>query len=414
MLTLGTKIKNILFVIIGAIAIANIGLNYADLGRYVGYQNYYTVNVDLEQGGGLLTNADVSYRGISVGRVGPMRLTETGIIAELRIRKGAPKIPVDADAIVASRSAVGEQYLDLRPKSSAGPFLAEGAVIERARTTIPRPVTDLLVNLNTVAKSVPLDDLNVLITELGTAFSGQGPNLQALLDNTRSFIAEANKHSDQFTQLVVDSETVLHTQNVEASAFATFAKSAKLLSQQLRTSDPDLKRLIAATPVAGEQLVGLLRDTDPELGVLVANLLTTSDVVLSRKQGLQQLLVKIPAAISVGNSVVSDGKLNMSLVTTFFNPLPCTQGYGKTKYRNGLDTSAGPALNTGATCTMPPSTGVEVRGPGNAPKGGPLPPAAKPGDGAGANTRLAGALSLPALPDRTQPDLAALLGMGVR
>ncbi|HET9140003.1 MAG TPA: ABC transporter substrate-binding protein, partial [Actinophytocola sp.] len=38
------------------------------------------------------------------------------------------------------------------------------------------------------------------------------------------------------------------------------------------------------------------------------------------------------------------------LTTTFFTPLPCTQGYEGTTYRNGRDTSPAP-LNTAARCT---------------------------------------------------------------
>ena len=62
---------------------------------------------------------------------------------------------------------------------------------------------------------------------------------------------------------------------------------------------------------------------------------------------------------------------------TFFDPLPCTAGYGGTTYRNGLDTTPAP-LNTAAQCTLPASSGIDVRGSAHAPSGG-VPPAAKPG-----------------------------------
>src|SRR5262249_4143463 len=52
---------------------------------------------------------------------------------------------------------------------------------------------------------------------------------------------------------------------------------------------------------------------------------------------------------------------------TFFNPLPCTAGYHGTKIRNGLATSPGPPLNTGARCTSPASSGINVRGSAHAP-----------------------------------------------
>jgi phospholipid/cholesterol/gamma-HCH transport system substrate-binding protein len=67
------------------------------------------------------------------------------------------------------------------------------------------------------------------------------------------------------------------------------------------------------------------------------------------------------------------------MALTFFSPLPCTAGYGGTVYRNGLDTSPPPPLNTSASCTLPASSGTDVRGSANAPSGGGVPAAAQPG-----------------------------------
>ncbi len=59
--------------------------------------------------------------------------------------------------------------------------------------------------------------------------------------------------------------------------------------------------------------------------------------------------------------------INLGLVPTFFDPLPCTSGYGGTATRGALDTSTGAPLNTAGGCTSAPSTGKDVRGSQNAP-----------------------------------------------
>lgn len=404
MITLGTRLKNLAFLVLGVVCLSFIALNYADLGRYAGLSGTYTVQVDLAQAGGLLTNADVTYRGVSVGRVGPLRLTADGVRADLRLKDSAPRIPASVQAVVAGRSAVGEQYLDLRPSTDAGPYLKEGSLVPRAATTLPAPVTDLLVSLNDFAASVPLDALRTVVEELGLAFAGQGPDLQALLDHGGEFVAAANEHSAQTIGLIESGEQVLRTQNQEADALKDFAKGARLLAAQLRESDPDLRRLIATAPGAAAEAGGLVRDLEPGLGPLLAHLLTTSDVLATRRPALRELLARAPAAVSVGSSVVQDGRLNLSMVTTFFNPPPCTRGYGGTVYRNGLDLTE-IDLNAAARCALPVSSGVNVRGSAHAPKGGPVPSASA--------ARPPGALSLPPLGDRPS-DLATLLGLGGR
>ncbi|NKZ08969.1 MCE family protein [Actinomadura latina] len=410
MLTVGTRIKNIVFLVVGALAIGYVGLNYADLGGYVGYRDYYVVKADLAEAGGLAENADVTYRGTSVGRVGALHLTGDGVLAELKIKKSAPGIPARTQAVVANRSAIGEQYLDLRPLTASGPFLASGAVIPRASTATPAPVTDLLTSLNDLSESVPTDALRTVVGELGQAFAGQGPNLQVLLDNTRSLTRAANENAAPTTSLIGDGETVLRTQNEEAASLKAFGHNARLLSEQLRTSDPAFRKLVSTAPGAAGEFRTLVRDLDPSLSVLVANLLTTSDLLEPRSDGLEQLLAKLPDAVASGTSVVQDGRLNFGMVTTFFNPPNCTAGYGATTYRGGLDTSPAPALNTAAHCATPPSTGVNVRGAGNAPHR-PVPAPARAGSVLTTGTSaLPGALALPGVAGGPR-GMSALLGL---
>jgi phospholipid/cholesterol/gamma-HCH transport system substrate-binding protein len=161
---------------------------------------------------------------------------------------------------------------------------------------------------------------------------------------------------------------VLRTQQDSSDALRSFSRDLNLLATQLDSSDPDLRRLILAAPAAADQVSGLLKDTDPALGVLLSNLLTTSDIALVRQDGLEQALVTLPAVTAAGSTAISPEGIDMGLVTTFFKPPPCVAGYEGTPYRNGLDTAPGAEFNTAAHCSLPPSSGVDVRGSANAPR----------------------------------------------
>ncbi|MFJ6615212.1 MCE family protein [Streptomyces sp. NPDC091289] len=408
MITLAIRLKNLAFLIIAVLVLGYLGVRYADLGHYVGLRSYYTVTVQLPQTGGLYTHSNVTYRGVSVGRVGPIELTEEGVEAELRIEKDAPPIPDSLTAVVANLSAVGEQYVDLRPTRKDGPFLGNGSVIDAADTTIPAPPTDVLTSVDDLASSVDLESLRTVVEEFGAAFEGRGDDLQVLLDTGGDFIEAADQALPVTTRLMADGERVLRTQAEQGQALKGFAAGAKELAAELKGSDADLRRLIATTPDAAVQISGLLRDLDPAFGVVVANLLTTSEVAVTRQRGLEELLVKLPAVAAAGASAVDDDGARFGMSVTFFEPLPCTAGYGGTVYRNGLDTSAGPAVNTAARCTSSPGTGINVRGSANAPKGGPPPKPAVPG-----SMKLPGAVD--GGPATTQPPaegMAGLLGLG--
>lgn len=378
MLTRLTRAKLVVFAVIAVLVMAYTGVRYAVVGRFVGLPGYYVVTVNLSQAGGLFPNADVTYRGVSVGRVGSLTLTSTGVQADLDVNNSAPPIPASTQAVVADLSAVGEQYLDLRPRTAAGPYLTSGSVIREADTQIPPPVTNLLSSVDALANSLPAGSLRTVVSELGQAFNGQGPNLQLLLDASYSFTQAASSNLAATTSLISEGQTVLATQQQETAAIETFATDSQLLAQQLDSSDSDLRRLITDAPLAAAQITGLLQDNDPDLGLTLANLLTASEVASTRQPALKELLSVLPAAVAVGNTVItSNGPASFGLSLTFFNPLPCTAGYQGTTFRNGLDLTPAPPLNIGASCTEPVSQG-EVRGSAHAPPGGGVPPAAHP------------------------------------
>jgi phospholipid/cholesterol/gamma-HCH transport system substrate-binding protein len=378
MLSLASRLKLVAFAVIGIVVIGYTGIHYASLGRHLGLRGYYVVRLDLANAGGIFPNADVTYRGVSVGRVGAIGLTATGVRVDLNISDSAPPIPARLQAAVADLSAVGEQYVDLRPSTSGGPYLTDGSVIPQRDTQLPLPVTSLLTSLNTLATSLPLGQLRTVVAELAAGFAGQGGNLQALVDGNSALVRAAYAAIPQTDTLIKDSQKVLATQVAETAALDAFGRNAALLARQLAASDSDLRKLLVRGPEAAAQVAALLRDTNPSLGVLIANLLTTSEVTLTRGQALNELLSALPAAIAAGSTVINPKGANFGIALTFFQPLPCIAGYGGTVYRNGLDTSPAP-LNAAARCTLPAASGVGVRGSAHAPAGGGVPPAVQPG-----------------------------------
>ncbi|WP_256107174.1 MCE family protein [Streptomyces sp. ODS05-4] len=367
MITPAIRLKNLAFLLIAVLVMGYVGVRYAGLGHLVGLRDHYTVRVRLDATGGLFSHSDVTYRGVSVGRVGPVRLTADGVEAELRIRDDAPAIPADLEAVVANLSAVGEQYIDLRPTRDGGPYLADGSVIARADTRLPEPVTTVLGSVTDLAASVDTTSLRTVVDELGTALAGRGDDLQVLLDNGDDFVRAADEALPATTRLIDDAEAVLRTQAEEGRALTDFASGARELAAALKDSDADLRALIAAAPAAAGQVSGLLKDLDPALGAVLANLLTTSEVAVTRQRGIEELLVTVPALASAGATAITPTGANLGMSVAFFAPLPCTDGYGATRYRNGLDLSDPPPLNTRARCTADPSTGTNVRGSANAP-----------------------------------------------
>ncbi|MFI6929341.1 MCE family protein [Streptomyces sp. NPDC050287] len=366
MITRTVKVQLLAFAVVTAVGVSYVGAEYTGLVDDV-LGHGYTVRADFADSGGIFPGAEVTYRGVPVGRVGALRLTGSdGVSVSLDIKDGAPRVPADTLAVVANRSAVGEQYVDLQPRTSHGPYLLDGSSIPRGSTRVPLPTTDLVLSLDRLVNSVGKDDLRVTVDELGKAFSGTGPNLSRLVESGNALVESASDSLPQTISLIEDSRKVLKTQADQGSSIKSFAHDLAALSAQLKSSDGDLRKLIGNATPAAQQVNSLLKSTGPRLSVLLANLISGGQVTLAQLPGVEQALVTFPAVVAGSYTVVpGDGTTHFGLVVNADDPPPCTQGYGTTR-RDPADTSTRGA-NTDARCTAPRGSKTSVRGAQNAP-----------------------------------------------
>ncbi|GAA3456673.1 MCE family protein [Dactylosporangium matsuzakiense] len=338
-----TKLQVLAFLVAGLIGVVYVGLEYVGLGdRLLGRGT--TVYADLAQAGGLFANAPVTYRGVPVGRVESVTLHDQGARARLHLDDGV-RVPADTRAIVGQRSAVGEQFLDLRPDGESGPFLHDDSVIPRERTGVPLAPETLLANLDALVQSVDPQALTVVIDELGTAFEGNEQALRHLLDATELLLDSATATLPQTHTLLADGRTVLQTQQESAQAIRQWAAGLAQIAATLRSSDADLRRIIADAPPAARELVSLLDGLDPSIGPLLGNLIAVNGVAARRLPGIEQILVVYPLVVAGGFTVTpGDGTAHFGLVLNVNDPPPCNYA-------------------TSAKCSL-------VRGTGNAPRPG--------------------------------------------
>ncbi len=407
MLMRGTKVRLFLFALIAVVGIAYVGGTYAGLDRLL-FSRGYQVTVRFADSGGIFTNAEVTYRGVAVGRVTGLRLSDDGIDVILDIEDGAPAIPADTKAIVVNRSAVGEQYVDLVPSHDGGPSLVDGSAIPRERTSIPSGPEVLLSNLDNLVSSVPTNSLRTVVDELDKAFRGTGPALQVLLDSAGNLTGVAKEHLPQTVGLLSNGRVVLGTQAAQTQQILDYSRNLRLIAEQLKKSDPDLRSLINSFPTVALQLQDILRTSGQDLGVIIANLLTTANILSTRNNGLEQLLVAFPMITATAPGANPDGTGHLGLVLTFNDPFSCTRGYETTHQRPANDLREVPA-NQQAYCAEPPGSPIGVRGSQNAPFGGkprevPVPSTAPQPTGA-----LPGPVSQPGLGPTS---LFSLLGLG--
>ncbi|MCW2761430.1 MAG: hypothetical protein JWR85_1631 [Marmoricola sp.] len=368
MITSRTKKQLIAFVILTLLGVTFVGARYARLDRLF-YDSAYTVSAHFDQSGGIFTGAEVTYRGVKIGQVSDMKLTDKGVDVILSVEKSSEKIPSDTVALVGNKSAVGEQYVELQPKTDKGPYLKDGSEIATPETVVPVSTTEILTNLSNFVRSVPQADLRTVVAESGAAFKDAGPSIGQIIDTQSSFIETANANFDVTTALIRDSRVVLQTQVDKGSAIRSFAKDLALFSGTVADNDKYLRSLIDNGSATANELRTFLEQNRVNLGELINNLVTNNEVVVKHLKGIRQLLVLYPYVVAGGFTVAkknAEGRYDaqFGLILQQSGAI-CRKGYDPKDRRDPQDTKDLP-MNTKAGCTDP---STNLRGAEKSPSG---------------------------------------------
>ena len=329
------------------------------------------VTVELPASGGLYRFSNVTYRGVQMGKVTAVTLTENGAEATLSLDQ-SPKIPADLQAQVRSVSAVGEQYVDLLPRTDSGPYLTNGARIPMADTSIPQPVGPMLDQLNALVESLPKDRIPDLLDETFLAFNGAGPDFGSLLDSAAKVSEDASGVSGQMRTLVDDSVPLLESQAETTESIRTWARSLSGITAQVVQNDPQVRAILQNGPGFADEVGALLNQVKPTLPILLANLTTVSQLLVTYNPSIEQLLVLFPAVIASQQSfgLPSNNPTGLpagDFALTIADPPACTVGFlPPSQWRSPEDQTS---IDTpdGLYCKLPQDSPMNVRGARNYP-----------------------------------------------
>lgn len=369
MLTRFVRIQLGIFAIVGTIGALLMVLWYIQVPTLLGIGKM-TVTLDLPATGGLYRFSNVTYRGVQIGKVTAVGLTRHGAEATLSLDE-SPKIPADLKAEVRSISAVGEYYVDLRPRTDSAPYLHNGSVIAVTDATIPQPVGPMLDQTSKLINSIPKGKLSTLLDESFQAFNGAGYDFKSLFDSSARFSGDLNGVADRARSLTEDTGPFLDTQDQTTKSIRLWAHSLAGFSGQLAHDDPQIRTLLSSGPGAFDEASRLLDQIKPTLPVLLANLTTIGQIGVTYHASLEQVLVLLPPFTAAIQSFLGT-KSPTGLASGAFNlivsdPPACTVGFlPPSQWRAPADTKVVDTPD-GLYCKLPQDSPIGVRGARNYP-----------------------------------------------
>jgi phospholipid/cholesterol/gamma-HCH transport system substrate-binding protein len=357
------------FAVISVLAIGFTALTYADLARMLGLSGY-TVSADFADPSGLYPRANVTYRGVTVGRVGDLALTADGVRVSLELEGDHP-VPSNVRAELHSTSAIGEQYVDLVPSSDSSTNLADGDVIPQSRTRDMPQIAPVLDRLNGLLESVPAKATRSALNQVDQGLGGAGGDIADVVDESSSLLTEAQTQVDATTGLINALDPMLATQEQLGSQTQAYFGSLALLTDQLIKSDDDVDGLVREAPRSLEDLTDLIDDVGPSLPSLLSNTRSTLEPVEAYHANLEQSLVIYPALLARIQSALNPrapfGDVKLDLTSTVNNPGSCSEGYLPVNRRRSPANTNIRKVNGWAHCQPPGSSPEGIRGLRNLP-----------------------------------------------
>ncbi|EKF22310.1 mce related family protein [Mycolicibacterium hassiacum DSM 44199] len=332
MLTRLTRVQLSIFAIVTVLTVGAISIFYLQVPAALGIGTY-RVTADFEAAGGLYANANVTYRGVTVGRVESVKLSDDAVVAQMRL-SSSTKVPDNVTATVKSVSAVGEQYVDLVPPENEDPspsVLRNGSHIGLDRTAIGQDVAGLLDEADRLVNSVNNTRLQDLLRETFNAFNGSGPELARLIESSRLLVDEANANYGQINQLIDQAGPFLEAQMRSGDDIRSLADGLARLTGELAGADQQFRTTLKTVPGATERANELFAGIRPSFPVLAANLANFGRIGVIYSKSIEHALVVFPALmaalLTVAGGVPADegGKLDFKI--DLQDPPPCLTGF---------------------------------------------------------------------------------------
>ncbi|QXJ21655.1 MCE family protein [Actinomadura graeca] len=247
--------------VFAALAVTMVVWAFGNVVRFDFIDRPYHVTVEFASSPGLHPGFEADYLGLRVGKIDSVRLERGRVIVRLDIERGV-RIPRNATAAAARKSAVGEPVVELSPGpgGAGAPPLGPGARIPVSRTTVPPKYGDLFGSVVDALKAVDPGDARILTHELAAGWAGRENSLRKIVDGGDQLTGTFAANTELLDRLTRDLGRVTRVLNRNRAA--------------LGSGVDDLAALVTALAQVRGRIADLL-DEGP-------GLLSTVDTLLAR------------------------------------------------------------------------------------------------------------------------------------
>lgn len=261
-------IKPLSTLIILLLLAGGVGLYYT---QHAHDNDTYQVTAYFQKAIGLFPKSDVDVLGVPVGKIVDVVPVGTRVKVTMEIDKKY-KVPQDANAEIIPPSLISDRFVQLSPAYTGGPALADGAVLDLDRTSVPAELDDTFKQLKKLLEAIQPGEegkpgaLGSLIVQLNKALKGQTANLKGTLINASRLTHTLAGAKGHLSGLIVNLDNLFAKLATRAGTYGTLNKNFALVLEALAQSRGDLRGALSNLADMTNEVGSLVRDHRQQLG----------------------------------------------------------------------------------------------------------------------------------------------------
>lgn len=249
---------------------------------------------------------DVKVRGVLVGRIQDIRLSDQGgAIVDLLIHE-EKRFPESSRVEIRSKTVFGQKWVELIPPADdSGPYLSAGSTIPDERTTEPLEFELALQLGHDLLSEIPLQNLSRILRALAEGFSGQEGDARTALDEGLVALRAVNARSDELDLSLRQLAEFSAWLNENDDEVIDLLASVDSANRALVGAAPEFVSSLDSVPEGLNDVSAFQERTESELGRLVENGATLAEIVAARSDQLTDIVVQLEAFNTVWNTGLS-------------------------------------------------------------------------------------------------------------
>jgi phospholipid/cholesterol/gamma-HCH transport system substrate-binding protein len=263
-----------------------------------------TYQAEFTDASGLHPGNMVQVGGIRVGRVQDITLERNKVLVTFSVDNGVD-FGTESQASIEVLNMLGEKYLNLEP---AGPGQLSGdSVIPTARTRSAYDIVGVFSDLTTTTERIDTDQLKQALDVVSDTVNASSPQIRSSMQGIARLSESVASRDSQIQALLKSSNSVTKILDARSGDIVDLMKSSDQVFNELTRRKAAIHRLLVNARIMADQLRGLAKDNEKEIGPALAQVENLLDLLNSKQQQLKATLKAVGPYASILGNIIGTG-----------------------------------------------------------------------------------------------------------